>query len=473
MNLSESIRRLNGWFWQDIVWKIALQYMGALYDDFHLEHGLKRLSDSTNLWHAIQSTSCEYLAVLGKQICEEKGKIGTARSIWKDEATYYVNFEDPPLEFHQSVWQKNCFGDINPSPKKVLFYFDVEYYNNTDSTIALADQQLVYSKIEPIYWLIRETFLNLGVDHIALASGRGYNFVCAIPSESPVFNELLHIGNRIEPSLAGKQSYPVYKRNKPVSWQSEMSFHGAMRLVLFFAGLIIDEARRRSFGLPVELTDRGIQGISFDLSFLTRSIDTSVLSIAAMPYLKLHFQKRLDPHVTYNTPIPIRLIRARGHQENFPDFKKMIEVRNDYRQALDHFSGQVGFIPDGSSGLTNLIKLYRQSPLASFFQQMDSIDHDAYWDWWKTYRNYHTICKQFPHLAPIIYNPNPALLKPDNLNQLINDFLDAGWHPKHVGGFIRSIYEDSYKNWGNLFAKYDAAKWADGWVEIFGAQRYF
>jgi hypothetical protein len=79
---------------------------------------------------------------------------------------------------------------------------------------------------------------------------------------------------------------------------------------------------------------------------------------------------------------------------------------------------------------------------------------------------------QFPHLAEMICNPNPALLNPSCLNRLINDLMDAGWHPKHVGGFLRALYEDPRINW-KKFEKYDAAKWANGWVEILGAQRYF
>lgn len=472
MNLFDSVKILNGWLWQDEVWRILLQFMGGIFPDFHLEKGLRRLSDSGNLWNAMLQTACEYIAITGKQICEEKDK-PTGRSITKEEfLSYYVNFEDPPPELIQSAWQENCLGELNPLPKRVLFYFDIEYYNNEDSTIALLDQNKVFMALEPMYHTVREALLLLGIDHIAVSTGRGYNFVSSVPSDSPVFDELLKIGRCIESSVSGKQNTRAYKRYKRVTWQAEQSFHGMMRLVLFFAGLVIGEARQRSL-LPVEMTDQGHEGISFDLSFMTRSIDTSCLGMPATVYLKLHFQKKINPQITYNTPIFLRLIRARGYEENFPDFRHMIETRSNYWDALNHFSTQEGYIPDGSTGIANLIKLYWNSQMSNFHLLMDSEEHDPYWDWWKTYNNLEGIYNQFPQLGNILEHPNPKLLQPDSLNYLINELQNGGWHPKHIGGLIRSFYENPMLGWGNRFNKYDAARWANGWVEILGSQRYF
>jgi len=474
MNLLESQKRLNGWFWNDDIWRVGLQFMGALYDDFALEPGLKRLSDSGNLWEALMSTACEYMAVAGRQICEDKDRLGTGRSVRKEEyLSYYINYEWPPLEIFQSMWHENCLGEANPLPKRVLFYFDIEYYNNQDSTVVLLNQQGVFDALEPIYLLVRERLLELGIAHLAILTGRGYNFVCAVPPESPVFARLIDIGGPIDESLALKQQQPAFKRRRTVPWQAERAFKGALRLVLFFAGSIIDEARKRMWPMRVEMSDMGRQGLSFDVTMLTRSVDTSACATPISPYLKLHYQKVLDQGVVEHTPIPVRLIRARNEHENFPHLAKMIEVRNDYDEAMDHFAGQVGYIPDGSQGLAGLIQLYEKSPMAWFHQQLDSETHVPYWDWWKSYRDYERICGNFPHLAPLIYNPNPAMLQPDHLNRLINDFLDAGWHPKHIGGFIRALYEDYRFSWDNRFKKYDPAKWANGWVEILGAQRYF
>lgn len=473
MNLFESVNQLNGWYWQDDVWRVILQYLGGICPKFHLERGLNQLSNSGNLWEAFTQTACEYVAVAGRQICEEKEKLGTGRSIRKEEfLSHYVNFEDPPLELLQSAWQENCLGDANPLPKRVIWYFDIEYYNNSDSTIALMDQELVFQALEPMYKVVRKSLLQLGIDHIVISTGRGYNFVSSVSSDSPVFGELLAIGRAIESSVSGKQNTRAYKRTKQVSWQAEQSFNGAMRLVQFFAGLIINDARRRS-PLQVEMTDQGHEGISFDLSFMTRSVDTSCFGIPATLYLKLHYQKHLNHSVVFNTPIFLRLIRASGSHDNFPDFRQMIRVRSNYDDALNHFAGQEGYIPDGSAGFANLIKLYWQSPMAYFHAQMDSEEHEPYWEWWRTYNNLDGIASSLPHLAHIIYNPNPALLQPDNLNYLINGFLDAGWTPKHIGGYIRAQYENPSINWGSRFGKYDAAKWANGWVEILGSQRYF
>ena len=119
--------------------------MGGICDSFHLEKGLRKLSNSENLWKAMNQTACNHLAVAGRQICELKRKLQTGRSVNKDEyLSHYVNYEHPPLELAQSMWQQNLSDDINSPPKRVLFYFDIEYYNNIDSTIALFDQQKIY-----------------------------------------------------------------------------------------------------------------------------------------------------------------------------------------------------------------------------------------------------------------------------------------------------------------------------------------
>ena len=225
MNLIESIKMLNGWYWQDDIWRVILQFLGAICPDFYLEKGLKNLSNSQNLWKIMIQTACEYLTIAGKQICEEKERLGTGRTVRKEEfMSFYVNYEDPPLEIFQSTWQENCLAETNTLPKRVIIFFDIEYYHNLDSTIALLDQNAVFGALEPIYHLVREILLGFGIDHLAVTSGRGYNFVMSVPAESPVFDELLSIGRTINSSIAGKQSYPAFKRTKAVSWQSEQSF---------------------------------------------------------------------------------------------------------------------------------------------------------------------------------------------------------------------------------------------------------
>lgn len=465
MTLLDSVSILNKWWWQDEVWRVALQFLGNSNRSFHLENNLYHLSDSDNLREAMMATSCEYLTLTGRQINEEKGKLGTGRSVTKEEyLNYYVNYEDPPLELSQSLWQN----------KRVLFFFDIEYFNNYDQGVVLLDQKAILDTVEPVYSLVREILLSFGIDHMATLSGRGYNFISSVPDNSPLYSELVKVGGKREPTLIKKQKGSAFKRRRSVPVDAELSFKGALRLVLFLAGLIFMEARKTPDLLPVEMSDIGREGISLDLTMLTRSVDTSSCAVAGSPYIKFHFQKGVAPKIVYNTPIPIRLIRARGERENFSDVDSLIKVRNNYHRALDHFSDQTGHIPDGSSGIARLLDCYKKSPMAYFHNLMDSEEHEPYENWPKTYRNYDEICEQFPHLTDIIYNPNPALLSPYYLNRLINDFMDEGWHPKHVGGFIRSVYEDGLLgSWGNRFYKYDAGKWANGWVEILGGQRYF
>ena len=62
-------------------------------------------------------------------------------------------------------------------------------------------------------------------------------------------------------------------------------------------------------------------------------------------------------------------------------------------------------------------------------------------------------------------------MKPTNLQVLSRVLTKKGWHPKHIGGLIRSKYEGDY-GWGNEWSKYDAATRANGWARIYCGMIY-
>ena len=469
-----SIRNLNGWYWNSDIWRVNIQAMGGLCDSFQLEPGLKRLSDSGNLWNAVMNTACEYLVVAGEQICEQKNKKGTGSSRTKEDfLTWDVNYENPVLELFQSVWQESCLGTINPNPKRTLFYLDIEYYDNESMEDFLIDQESIYAYLEPLYQLTREILLDLGIDHIALVSGRGYNFISCVPAESPMFGELLNIGKCVEQTVAQMQAEPIGKRNKPVPWQTEQSFKGSMRLATLLVGMIAGEARRR-WGLKVEFSDKAERGISLDLSFIVRSASASSHGLPATPYLKWHYQKHIDETVLRNTPIPVRMIRANGRHENFSDYRDFLSIRNNtennYYQAREHFSGQTGYIPDGSAGLRNLAKLYYQSMLYQFHKNLDQYNH-YWWNDDEVNEIVNRIYRYFPNISWMLDNPNPILLNPTYLDTFINELMNGGVDPIEIAVVLRAFYEEDSFNWGSI-GSYNYEKRANGWVEFLGCQRY-
>lgn len=469
--LQSSVQFLNGWYWQDDVWRIILQYLGCLIGDFHLERKLRRLSASANLKEFLCSSACEYLSLCGKQISEDKGKKSTGRSITMDQFTdYYINFEDPVLEILQSTWQ----NEINAIPKRTIFYLDLEYYNNYSYDIALIDQFDLFKKLEPFYWLVKNNLLNFGIDHIAISSGRGYNFLCIVPWDSSVFKQLIEIAPNIEKQVLERQKYPEPKRWRAISPYSEMSFRGMMRLVIYFMGLVIRQAILHKVShLNIGFSDGGGEGISFDPTFITRAVDKNCFGVPCSPYLKLHFLKYTKNAIVEHTPIPVRLIRSRGNKEYFPNLNEFCLARWNYKELLNYWlPRQTGFIPDGSTGLQNLINSYKNSNLKKIYDWMDSEEHDRSTIWWRTYRNYDKILFDYPQLRYFVENANPQMLKPDSLRYVINFLFDRGWSPKHIGGFIRAIYENPQYWWKNDFFKYPSARWANGWVEIFMAERF-
>lgn len=439
------------------------------------------LSDDISLLegeHVLKGIACEYLAVSNLDIKSWKGI--PVRSIKPAELPGELR-KNALSEIFRSFWSKDVphKGDLpiaERGPLYQLIAWDVEYYNHTYPGWPFIDQQGVFDKLEPSYRVLEGNLNKFGISHMTVMTGRGYHYLTHIPSESPIMEDLIEIGNGIEEPVSGMHRHiPDFsKRDRQIPPRSELAFKGANYLMQYLFSQSINEARETS-QLPVEISDRGNEGISFDSTAFVRHAGTGKTGVLGSLYLKPLVK---DEYHVENTRVLTRVARDVDGKE-IDDVSRLIQVRQNYRLSVDNLKNSGGSIPDGSEGIGRMINEYKKSELRQLHLALDGNpgDHTDVWD--STYRkdDYAWIKNIDSGLYETLLNANPKLLQPDDLNYFINtiynsfggELQSAG----HVSALLRSIYEDPRFHWGKLFSRHESAtRHANGWTAVILGQRF-
>ncbi len=114
--------------------------------------------------------------------------------------------------------------------------------------------------------------------------------------------------------------------------------------------------------------------------------------------------------------------------------------------------------------MLNLLSSYRSSQLADFHRWYLAVEPDPPEQWGEGYDRLN-VDDLPPCVALPVSRPNDRLLKPVNLQNLVRVLWAKGWHPRHVGGLVRSKYERD-RGWGTLWLEYDAATRADVYARV-------
>lgn len=429
--------------------------------------------------------SAEYLAVVNLAIRLEKSGKVPVRSIKPQELPSILG-KDPATEIFQSLWQKDAPGQEDlpleeRKPIRSLFVLDIEYYNKKFPGKAFVDQLGTFQLLEPAYQTVREILLSYGINHLAVMTGRGYHFISQIPFGSSVLDELIELGNLIEPPVAKFQKVvPARsKRDRPIPPKSELAYKGLSYLAHFIFTRSIRNARKRS-QIPVEVSDLGEEGIAFDATTtMVRHVGSAKIGVPGSIYVKpLIATEVIGEEIVRRTRLLTRVVRAVGDRE-LGSIEELIQARQNYKLALFNLEKSGGEIPDGSVGIAMLIEDYERSGLRKLHKAIDEEQGDPQEIWHRTYRNYSGIIEKNPDLAFIINKANPKLLEPDSLNYLIDTLFDR-WGGReniriagHVRTFLRAVYEDPKFHWGERFTRHESAtRHASGWTAIILGKRF-
>lgn len=423
----------------------------------------------------------QYVVAYGPHIRDQKPGRNPARSFSPEGLPYVLaDVGKSPIELMQSFWQRgmetpDAEGEIVPA--RSLMVLDVEYYNRTYSGKAFTNMRETFEIVEPVYRTVTETLQRYGIDHIAVMTGRGYNFITSVPHDSPMMKRLIELGGEIHPHLAGKQGHvPLEsKRDIPVPPASQKAFQAMGFLAHFLTTQSINEMRRRS-NVPVEISDIGDEGVAIDLTpHFVRSVDNTHFGSPGSLYAKPYLNPHIGEDITGSMNMITRLVRSRSGQE-YGSLDHLVHARQHFWPAIDNLEQAGGIIPDGSKGLDRLAHDYLASPLHTFHLGLQRVgDEPNQWD--NTYRNY-------SYFTEVLGDPfiraleNPEeILKPEALNHLLQKIYDH-WGASHdvlphVMTWLQSLYEDPRMQMGGRWMRHStAATHAQGWTSLLLGQRF-
>lgn len=438
------------------------------YEDPRVSHAiLSYLGGSGKLWDTSGSIHSEYLGI-GTREKLHSGKKSPVSTIKPESLHDWIKSSQGYAEIYTSLLQK----DKETYPERVLFVWDIERFGNKEWIYH--NQQEVFETLEPVYQLYKQQFDRLHIPFISIATGQGWHFVTSISTKESM-NKLIQIGNVIEPSVAGKQRYPspTSKRDHNVGVHHELAFKGAVRIQQLVNMMLIEDARKHTsrYHLPIEIWDKGIDGIALDNTAASGTVDTRTIGTLGSLYF-------LKP-IKYNVWLPRMFIRIPREGIGYTSsLEKTLSYRTSYGKSAEYLESVDCHIPDASRAMDSLFDIYHASHLKQLHQSMDATIGDDPLDFNKTYRlfNYEAIIQQTAHpqrVRSIIHNANDQLLKPEEMDfvvwQLFEAFGGSVNDPitaPHVAGVLRAILEDPQFNWGTRWTRhYDATRYARGCTE--------
>ncbi|MBW2964007.1 hypothetical protein KY363_00975 [Candidatus Woesearchaeota archaeon] len=451
-----------------------LEYCGVPVDvarEFRLEHGTGGLSENRSLRRAASVMSAEWLAGSGDFFLRTRGKKHSSRYPEK-----LGELLDGGLNVFRSCWDR----------QSVLFFFDVEYLSHRFPGECYANQEAVFSKLEPVYRCIMDTFGEYGIKPITVATGQGYHFVFKVNSYDRHFSlpdrkvtetasRLVDLGF-LEETLQGKYMHLPFhtKRRRVVEPDLGRAFDTVGKLLEFVANRVVQRAPGYGCRLPLGIGDL-VPGndkqeiINLDLSTYIEPLFTRGLRMLFSIHDKHKDPKKeSDPRIR-GLPVSVAIPRYTPCNGNELGLGELFHNRHHFRNSANYAAAITAEIPDCSGGVDRLLDAYYASDLFRFHFDFDRTDQESPSDWGRTYDRF-DISQLPPCIAMSLAEPNPFLLRPQHVQSLVRVLTGKGWwHPSHVAGLIRSKYERDHKwdfNWG----KYDANRHARGWVRFYAGQ---
>jgi len=350
--------------------------------------------------------------------------------------------------------------------QSILSVLDIEYFNLDYPGEPYLYPEETFQKLEAVYNAVLTVYYRFNIIPLVVMTGRGYHFTCRVALGTETERKLEEIG-RIEDTLAGKYATSCGRRHRSVSYSHGRVFDGMGRLTEYLAHLVMKEAKGKT-NIPVVCTEvavepgrKGREAVSLDLSMYGDPIYLRDIRCSFSSYQKHKVERhRVGNEVSEGTPVMVALPRR-----DRDSLLGLLKIRQNFHLAIEYAAeGKTG-IPDQSKGFENLIRSYKRSRLYGFHKYFDSEEHNAYWDWEKTY-DLVDLQALPPCVSHALSIPNDHLLKPTNLQVLTKVLSGTGWHPKHIAGLIRSKFERDY-GWGDFWLNYDAATRADFYVRTF------
>lgn len=357
-------------------------------------------------------------------------------------------------------------GYLTQMPRRAIFLIDLE------------SDPASWDWIEPVYKTIRWHLRNFGLDHIAVATGKGYHFVSQVPlyregyglphagrTTNYAMLNVMARGGRIHPETVDKCVSVRWKSRKfaPVPLLSQRAFQGMWRLAHFLLVNIVDDIRawlwKAGRNPWVNWSDTYPETIVLDLTYMLRQAEMAVFGSVGSIYNKSPW------------PPKVRIVRARNDHEYFgDDIGWMLHTRSDLGAAKQHLIHAGGRIPDGTRGIENLIRAYDGSRIKRECHdpcdQPISPDRIA----WLIRSNYADVRRRCPEIRNDLERAQPNFLTPAALDWVYRRMAARGYSIHEMMTLTKAVYCDPVKR-VDIDPKYSKDEWAR-WPILLQGERF-
>ncbi len=351
--------------------------------------------------------------------------------------------------------------------RSLLVHLDVEYVNFDSVAEAYLDPWRAFELQDPVVRAIESLLLGWGICPLHLITGQGHHFVWRVALYSDLASRLAALAPDHELIAA------CFRRVSP-SCQADHALYAqqayaALALVMEYVAHRVKEQAAPLCPVPVELTAVHVgpvatgrrEIVSIDISEYGDPLHTRMIRMPFTNYLKpwvngMAKTLGLEHEIPAITAIPL-------YEMDVPQAIKVRQVKSEVRELARRACVR---IPEKSEGTAKMLDEYLASRLREFHEYFYQAHHDPKESWPLTYGR--TPLETLPPCCRhIVEYPNDLLLKPAGMQLVTRCLLSAGWHPRHIAGFIRSKFEDSSFGWGVDWTTYDAATRADFYTRVF------
>ena len=364
---------------------------------------------------------------------------------------------DHGLDIFRSVWDK----------ESTVVVLDVEYFNIDYPGEIYHDPAACFLKLEPFHEVVQKKFQEWGIPHLTIMTGQGYHFAFKVLADSPADQTLERIGC-LPDSLVGKYTATSEHRHRRVSLKHGRAFDGLGR-VMEYVGHELVRATAGVGPVPVVFSDIAVgsvdgryrEAISVDLTAYGDPIFMRDIRCPFSTHQKHKVQVyKVGQRIAREIPVQISLPRRPD-----PPLHDLLTRRRNFAAAAEVAKTGDCILPGADDPFDRLIRTYLESPLAAFHREFDSADHDPWQAWPRPYDRL-KLSTLPPCIALPIRHPNPSLLQPTHVQNVVRYLFMNGWHPKHIGGLIRSKYERPY-GWSEDWTHFDACSRANFWARLY------
>ncbi|WP_009960668.1 hypothetical protein [Verrucomicrobium spinosum] len=360
-------------------------------------------------------------------------------------------------EINRSLWDHEY----------LLAHLDIEYVNFDRPGEIYLDPERGFSLQQPVQRAVKDILFSYGIRPLHLLTGRGHHFVWQVRRESEVFQKLAGFG-RLSDTLERLYENSPAPTGELVEPELGKAFAG-LGLVMEYLAHQVKTVAAGECEIPVEMAaievgadDHGREMVSVDITEYADPLIARAVRVPFSVYLKPRQQTwklgseavdSMPPIFSIPMPAGVRLGRALQMMREVGKVNRLAE-RSSTR------------IPDASEAMERLVEDYAVSRLRKFHDWFYEAEHDPADRWPETYDRT-DLSEVPPCVRLILEKPNDLLLRPACAERVVRVMLALGWHPRHIGGLIRSKYEREHHEWGEQWFLCDPATRADFYARLF------